>query len=148
MSKPKTPQTQSGATAPRTDAAPFDQDPFATAYPETREFWATAADGRFLLKVCTDCQRAHWYPRVVCPLCGSPRTEWREASGLGQLYAFSPARRAEPPYILAYVTLDEGPTLLTNVVDARPEDLQLGQRVKVKFQAAAEGRLLPFFAPA
>lgn len=134
--------------ADRDTALPFDRDPFAAAYPETREFWAAAAEGRLLLKTCEDCGRAHWYPRIVCPLCGSGRVGWRPASGRGTLHAFSAPARAEPPYVLAYVTLEEGPMLMTNVVDARPEDLRIGQAVSVRFRAAPEGRMLPFFAPA
>lgn len=135
----------------RTDdaaAAPFERDPFAAAYPESRAFWEAAAAGRLLLKTCDDCGRAHWYPRIVCPLCGSTSVGWREASGRGTLHAFSAPARAEPPYVLAYVTLDEGPTLMTNIIDARPEDLRIGQPVSVRFRPAPEGRMLPFFAPA
>lgn len=126
----------------------YADDPFVAAYPEVREFWDAAAEGRLLVRTCGDCGRAHWYPRVICPLCGSPNTRWQPAGGGGTLYAFSPARRAEPPYVLAYVTLDEGPTLMTNVVDASPDTLRIGQRVQVRFQPTAEGRSLPFFAPA
>lgn len=126
----------------------WEQDPFAAAYPESGEFWAAAAQQRLLLRSCSDCGDAHWYPRIVCPLCGSTRLAWSQASGRGTLYAFSPARRADPPYILAYVTLDEGPTLMTNIVDARFEDLRIGQAVSVRFQPAAEGRMMPFFATA
>ena len=139
------------ATATGSGAEPADawrQDPFAAAYPESSEFWSAAAQGRFLLPTCTDCGRPHWYPRIVCPLCGSQRLEWQQASGRATLYAFSPARRADPPYILAYVTLEEGPTLMTNIVDARYEDLRIGQAVSLRFQPAAEGRMMPFFAPA
>jgi uncharacterized OB-fold protein len=133
-----------------TTAAPsgFAQDPFAAAFPETREFWEAAAQGRLMLRLCEDCGRTHWYPRAMCPLCGSARVRWTQASGRGTLYAFSPARRAEPQYTLAYVTLEEGPTLMTNIIDAAPEALRLGQPVVVRFQAAPEGRMMPFFAPA
>lgn len=127
---------------------PWENDPFAAAYPETTEFWAAAATGQLLLKSCEDCGQAHWYPRVVCPMCSSTNLKWIEASGQGKLYAFSPARRADPTYTLAYVTLDEGPTLMTNIVDTAPEALQIGQVVKVQFKAAEEGRMMPFFAPA
>lgn len=127
---------------------PWETDAFAAAYPESAEFWAAAADDRLLLKTCDDCAKSHWYPRVVCPLCGSTNLKWTAASGRGKLYAFSPARRADPTYILAYVTLDEGPTLMTNIVNAAPEALQVGQAVLVKFQAADEGRMMPYFAPA
>lgn len=138
-------QSTSASAAPK---AAFESDPFAAAYPETREFWQAGAEGRFLLKVCDDCQRAHWYPRSMCPLCGSDKTRWVEASGRGKLYAFSAPAKAEPPYILAYVTLDEGPMIMTNIVDADAASLRIGQAVQVSMRAAAEGRMLPFFSPA
>lgn len=142
------------SSSPTHDAAaaapslPFEQDPYAAAYPETREFWEAATQGRFLLKTCEACGRAHWYPRTLCPMCGSDRVKWTEASGRGTVHAFSPAQRAEPPYILAYVTLDEGPTLMTNIVDADAASLKIGQTVALTWQAAKEGRLMPFFRPA
>jgi uncharacterized OB-fold protein len=131
-----------------TSTAGFEQDPFVAAFPETREFWAAAAEGRLLLNTCTDCGRAHWYPRAICPLCGSTKLHWTQASGRGTLYAFSPARRAEPQYTLAYVTLAEGPTLMTNIIDADPDSLRIGQAVAVRFKPSSEGRMMPFFAPA
>jgi len=131
-----------------TQATGFDQDPFVSAFPETREFWVGAEQGRLLLPHCQDCGRTHWYPRAHCPLCGSVRLKWQEASGKGTLHAFSTARRAEPQYTLAYVTLQEGPTLMTNIIEAAPESLRIGQAVSVRFQRAPEGRMMPFFAPA
>ena len=80
------------------------------AAPEIRPFWEAARRGKLLLAHCTACDRPHWFPRVVCPLCSSCDIEWREASGRGTVYSVSVARRATPPYALAYVTLDEGPT--------------------------------------
>ncbi len=50
-----------------TQAPAFEQDPFAAAFPETREFWAAAERGELLLKSCDDCGRAHWYPRARVP---------------------------------------------------------------------------------
>ena len=128
--------------------AAFEHDAFVAAFPETRAFWAAAAEGRLLLPRCEDCGRTHWYPRAHGPLCGSVRLRWEPASGRGTLHAFSPARRAEPQYTLAYVTLEEGPTLMTNIVGAAPEALHIGQPVVVRFQPAAEGRMMPFFTPA
>ena len=125
----------------------FEKDPFAAAFPETRAFWEAAQQGMLVLPVCEDCGRAHWYPRASCPLCGGRRLRWTGASGRGTVYAFSPARRADPPYVLAYVTLDEGPTLMTNLEDVAPETLRIGQRVAVRFRPAPEGRSMPFFAP-
>jgi uncharacterized OB-fold protein len=125
----------------------FEQDPFASAFPETREFWSAAEAGRLMLNTCEDCLRPHWYPRMVCPLCGSTRLRWQQATGKGTLYAFSTARRATPAYTLAYVQLAEGPTLLTNVVEADPDTLSIGMPVQVTFRRAEEGRMMPFFKP-
>ena len=134
--------------SPQDTPAGFESDPYALAYPETREFWAAAQEGRLMLKTCDDCQRPHWYPRVICPLCGSDRTRWQQASGKGTLQAFSPAHRADPPYVLAYVMLDEGPMVMSNIVQAKPETLRIGQALTVTWQAAKEGRMMPFFKPA
>ncbi len=128
-------------------AVGFEQDPFAQAYPETREFWASAAEQRFVIKACRDCGRAHWFPRVICPFCSSANTLWQPASGRGTIYAFSAARKASPAYTLAYVTLEEGPTIMTNLIDAAPESFAIGQAVRLKWVAAPEGRMMPYFAP-
>jgi hypothetical protein len=127
---------------------PWENDPFAATYPELMEFWSGAAEGKLMLRTCNDCNKAHWYPRAVCPLCGSTSLQWAQASGRGKIYAFSPARRATPTYTLAYVTLDEGPSLMTNIVNAEPESLEVDQQVQVTFKAADEGRMMPFFEPA
>ncbi|ASC66090.1 Zn-ribbon domain-containing OB-fold protein [Achromobacter denitrificans] len=120
-------------------------DPYAQAYPETAPFWAAAERGQLLLRTCNQCNRAHWYPRVVCPLCASDDTDWKPASGLGSLYAFSIIERADPPYALAYVELDEGPIILSNLVDCDIRAAKIGQRVSAVFRQTPDGRYAPFF---
>ena len=61
--------------------------------PEVKEFWDALRDGKFLVRRCTDCKRAHWYPRGVCPYCFSGRTEWVTGSGRGRIYTYSVMRR-------------------------------------------------------
>lgn len=119
-----------------------------TAHPESLPFWEAAAKGRFLLPHCQACRRAHWYPRAICPLCGSSDVEWREASGRGTVYSVSVVRRAKPPYALAYVTLDEGPTMMTNIVDCDLDAVAIGQKVKVLFRDRSDGVAVPLFTPA
>ena len=63
--------------------------------------------------VCRSCGKAHWYPRALCPFCFSADIDWRQASGAGAIYSFSVMRRASPPHAIAYVTLAEGPSVLT-----------------------------------
>jgi uncharacterized OB-fold protein len=120
----------------------------AAAQPESLPFWDAAAQGRFLLPFCRACHRAHWYPRTMCPLCGGPDVDWREASGRGTVYSVSVVRRANPPYALAYVTLEEGPTMMTNIVDCDLDTVTIGQPVKVVFRSQADGVAVPMFTPA
>ncbi len=123
----------------------FHADPFVAANPENLPFWQAAEAGRLLGKHCTDCGRHHWYPRSICPFCGSANTAWVQLSGRGRIHAFSTLRRASPPYTVAYVELVEGPRMLTNLVDMAEADMQIGAPVRVVFHRTAEGRQAPKF---
>lgn len=114
---------------------------------ESKPFWDAAREGRFLLKHCDGCGRDHWYPRALCPFCWSDRTRWKEGRGQGEIYSLTVMRKAKVPYALAYVKLDEGPAMLTNVVADDLDALAIGQRVRVVFGAAADGARVPVFAP-
>jgi uncharacterized protein len=122
--------------------------------PETRQFWDAAAQGRLLLKRCLDCGSVIWYPRALCPECASLRTEWFEASGRGRVYSYTTNYRGQGaysdagPYVLAYVELDEGPRVMTNVVGADADGLAVGLPVEVVFDDAGDGTALPRFRPA
>ena len=116
--------------------------------PETKAFWEGAAQGRLLIKKCLACQQVHYYPRAICPFCGSDRTEWQQASGRGSIYSWSVMRRAEVPYAIAYVTLEEGVTMMTNIVDCDLDGIRIGQRVRVVFKPTEGGPPVPAFTPA
>ena len=121
--------------------------------PETKPFWDATAEGKLLLARCTDCNTVIWYPRNLCPECHGQSTEWFEASGQGEIYACTVTRRMggswgrAAPFVLAYVELDEGPRLMTNIIDCDPETVAIGQRVEVVFEATDEGPALPRFRP-
>jgi uncharacterized protein len=113
----------------------------------TAPYWAAAREGLLKLRRCTACLESHWYPRPVCPFC-SGDTEWVAARGTGEIYSVSVTRRAGPiPYALAYVTLDEGVTMMANIVDCDLDTLRIGQRVKVCFKPADDGAMVPMFTP-
>lgn len=126
----------------------YRSDPYALAYPETESFWDAAENDNFLLKTCGDCGKAHWYPRIICPLCGSDNTSWKSASGRGTVYSYSEMQRTETPYVLAYVQLEEGPIMMTNLIDYDPATLKIGTPVQVLFQRTPDGRKMPVFKPA
>ena len=122
--------------------------PAPSANPETKAFWEAAAQGKLLIKRCTSCGQFHYYPRALCPFCGSAATEWQTASGPGTIYSYSVMRRAEVPYAIAYVTLAEGVTMMTNLVDCDFDALKIGQRVRVVFKPTEGGPPVPTFTPA
>jgi uncharacterized protein len=116
--------------------------------PENKPYWDAASEGRLLVKRCRACGEAHHYPRALCPFCFSDDTEWRDASGRGTIYSYSVMRRAPVPYAIAYVTLEEGPTMMTNLVDCDFDALEIGQAVKVVFTPTDGGPPMPMFTPA
>lgn len=117
--------------------------------PGDAPYFAAAAEGRLLLKKCRDCGEAHHYPRPFCPFCWSSDVDWTDARGTGSVYSYSVTRRgAGAPFCMAYVTLDEGPTVMTNIVDADLDAVRIGQRVKVVFKSSEGGTAIPMFTPA
>ena len=116
------------------------------ANPETIAFNAAAAEGRFLIRRCVACGKPHWYPRAVCPFCFG-ETRWEPASGKGEIYSYSVMRRLPVPYAIAYVTLAEGPTMMTNLVACDFDALRIGQKVKLVFMPSTGGAPVPCFTP-
>ena len=115
---------------------------------ETKPYWDAASQGKLMVKKCDTCGKAHHYPRSICPHCFSDKTKWTEASGKGTIYSYSVMRRAPVPYAVAYVTLPEGTTMLTNLVDCDFDKLKIGQAVKLVFKPTDGGPPLPMFTPA
>jgi hypothetical protein len=121
--------------------------------PETAAFWAGTAAGKLLLQRCADCGRHLWYPRYLCAHCHSVNLQNIEASGRGTIYSFTLTTRGIldyadcGPYVLALVELAEGPRMMTNIVEADPATLAIGQAVEVVFHDTGEGNALPRFRP-
>jgi uncharacterized OB-fold protein len=122
--------------------------PAPSVLPETQAFWSAADEGRLVIKKCNACGEVHHYPRDVCPHCMSTDTAWLQSAGTGTVYSFSTMGKGDAAYTLAFVTLDEGVTLMTNLVDCDPKTLAIGQRVKVVFKPSDGGHPVPMFTPA
>jgi uncharacterized OB-fold protein len=107
--------------------------------PEAAPYWEAAVDGRLVLPVCHACGLVIWYPRAWCPACGDGSVVWTEMSGRGTVYACTVIRRgmgpwaAAAPYVGAYVELEEGPRVLTNVVTDDPSSVHIGMAVTAVF---------------
>lgn len=122
--------------------------------PHSKPFWDGAKAGKLMLPRCTDCNRAHWYPRLICPHCHSMNIEWFEASGNGTIHTFAVQHRAfggwadEVPFVTAYIDLNEGDrmfTVLRGVDPTKPETIKIGSPVRVEFEAATEDVSIPFW---
>ena len=112
---------------------------------ESKPFWQAANEGKFLIKRCVDCQKAHWYPRAVCPLCFSSNTEWQHSAGTGVVYSYTIMRHGPQPFVLAFITLDEGPTLISNIIDCDPEKITIGAAVRITFVQSSGEFKVPMF---
>ncbi len=105
------------------------------------------AQRRMYLPRCVACGRTHWYPRDFCPFCFDGQIEWTVACGEGHVYSFS-VTATQPPLVLAYVTLPEGPSMMTNLVDTEPDRVFISMPVRLAWRAGSDGLVRPFFAPA
>jgi uncharacterized OB-fold protein len=123
--------------------------------PETQPFWDGCAAGELRIQRCTACGKPYFYPRPVCPACGSRNVEWFTASGRATLYSYVINHRAAPgfagdvPYAIAVVQLEEGPRMMSNIVGlpATPEALVLDMPLQVTFETRGDISL-PQFQPA
>jgi uncharacterized protein len=121
--------------------------------PDTLPFWTAAKEGRLVLPSCASCG-PFFYPRSFCPKCGSPQIEWIQASGRATLYSYviniAPlAPGFEAPYVIAVVTLEEGPRMMANIqgVEPTPEALVLDMSLVVRFEQRGD-LAIPQFVPA
>lgn len=126
--------------------------------PDTRNaglaYWKAASEGRFVLPSCVPCGKPFWHPRPHCPFCGSDQVEWKAASGRGSIHTYTVVRqsahpwfRERVPYVVAMIELDEGPLVMSNVVECDPEAVRIGLRVRVTFERLDADVGVPLFVP-
>jgi uncharacterized OB-fold protein len=114
--------------------------------PTTAPFWEACASGRFLIGLCKDTGKHFFPPRGVSPFTLSPNVELVPASGQGVLYSYT-VMRVKEPYVAAMVQLAEGPRVFTNLVEAEPEEIRIGMKVRLVLQPTEGGPPVPMFAP-
>jgi uncharacterized protein len=128
--------------------------PLPQPTPETQPYWDAAKAGELHVQRCDVCAHVYLPPRPFCPKCASRKVSWIRASGRASLYSYvihhRPAPGFVPPYSIAVVELEEGPRLMTNVIDCpqTPEALQLDMPLQVAFVTLSDAITLPVFKPA
>jgi uncharacterized OB-fold protein len=118
-------------------------------------FWAAAREHRLVVQHCSRCGRLQHFPRAFCTNCMNDELEFVPARGSGTVYSFTVIRRNpnpafadRVPYVYALVDLDEGVRITTNIVGCAPDDVHIGQRVRVAFEDVDDEHTVPLFTPA
>ncbi len=121
---------------------------------ETLPFWEGCRRGELMIQRCGECRHFQFFPRLYCSRCMSERVEWVRASGGAEVSSFTIVRRpvsaafaADTPYVVALVRLDEGPTMMTNIVGCSPESVRIGMAVEAVFERLTDEISLPQFRP-
>ena len=125
--------------------------------PYTEPYWEAAKNGELKYQQCNSCEEVVFTPRMHCTNCGADDLAWKTSGGQGTVYTYSVVRQNRNPrfadlgaYAVAYVDLDEGFRMLTNVVgvDDPTQDIECGMRVQVEFEQQDEGEYpIPVFRP-
>ncbi|MBF6621578.1 MAG: OB-fold domain-containing protein [Patulibacter sp.] len=121
----------------------------------TEPFWAAARERRLVRPCCNACGASFFTPQIACPRCLSTDWAYRESGGRGTVYSATVVHRAPypgftSPYHVAIVDLDEGWSMLTNIIDTGDGDagaraVPIGARVAVDWLPLDERIVLPVF---
>jgi uncharacterized protein len=121
---------------------------------ETEKYWEGCRNHELLIQQCSNCGVHQFYPRMMCTNCSSRRMKWVRSSGRGKVVSYTSIYRApskaymeETPYVLAIIQLEEGPTMMSNIVQCKPEDVLVNMIVEVVFEDWSEEISIPMFRP-
>jgi uncharacterized protein len=122
---------------------------------ESRPFWEALQRHELYIQKCRDCGDLRYHPRALCTNCLSSRTEWVRCKGAGKIYTFTVTNQNQAagfrdslPYVMAWVDLDEGLKMLTNIVDCPPQEVKIGMPVEAVFEDVTPEVTLVKFRPA
>jgi uncharacterized OB-fold protein len=127
--------------------------PLPQPTPETAHFWEGTRAGELRRQRCDACAHVYFPPRPFCPACAHRAVSPFAASGRGTLHSYVIHHRDHPgydaPYSIAVVQLEEGPRMMTQIVNTEqtPEALVLDMPVRVVFDAITDEITLPYFEP-
>lgn len=117
-------------------------------------FWDGCREHKLLFQKCLNCNLVRWPPSIICPGCYSNDTGVIEATGNGTIYtyavyhqAYHPGFEGDIPYVTAVIELEEGPHLLSNLVDCALDEIECDMPVQVVWENVTEEFSLPKFKP-
>jgi uncharacterized protein len=129
--------------------------PVPTIDADSAPYWNGARENKLMIQRERSTGRCFLYSRRLVPGVDDAQVEWIQASGKGTIYSFTvahapagPAFKADVPYVVASIELEEGARILTNIVTDRPDALRIGQPVQVFFDKVSDELTIPKFRPA
>lgn len=121
---------------------------------DNRPFWKGCREHELRFQKCGACGRVRWPPSAICPGCHSVSATWIVSGGRGRVFSFAiyhtslhPGFRDDIPYVVAQVELDEGPVMISNIVDCSPESVTCDMTVEVTWKDISDEFSLPRFRP-
>jgi uncharacterized OB-fold protein len=117
------------------------------------EFYGWLSRGELRFQRCGSCRRWRHLPRPICPACHSREWSWERSHGTGRIHSWTVTHRplhpafTDVPYAQVLVEMDEGPRVLSWVVDATPDELAFDMRVSLRL-VEVDGTTLPAFGRA
>jgi uncharacterized OB-fold protein len=129
--------------------------PLPTPDADTARFWRGLQGNKLLLQHCADCAHVQYYQQATCRACGRENLVHRAASGRGKVYSFSvvhrapgPAFKADVPYAVILVELEEGPRMISTFTGGAPNDVTFDMDVILTFEKVSDEITLPRFRKA
>ena len=102
-------------------------------------------EGKLGFQRCRSCRSAVFYPRVLCPVCGSASFAWEESGGRGTVYATTAVyHRDREPHNVALVDLEEGFRMMSRVEGVPAEEVGVGLRVRFEVRGEDDGPVAVF----
>jgi uncharacterized OB-fold protein len=119
---------------------------------DSAALWRGLRDGVLLLQHCGDCRHVQYYQQGMCRHCGSENLSHKAASGRGKVHSFSVVHRApglafkaDVPYAVLLVDLEEGPRMISTYAGGKPEDVTFDMNVTLVCERIDDSTTLPRF---
>ena len=117
-------------------------------------YWEGLKKRELRMQKCRDCGKVWFPPAFGCPQCLSTNYEWAKLSGKGKVWSWSVFYQVyyqsfakDIPYNVIQVQVDEGPIMISNMVECKNEDLKCDMRVEIVFDDVTPEVTLPKFRP-
>lgn len=139
----------------RIDPSEAHAKPLPTPDADSQAYWDGLQQGRLLLQHCGACGHVQFCQQAICRRCAGTELLHRPASGRGTVHSFSvvhrapgPAFKQDTPYAVLLVELEEGPRMISSLVDADPMSVDFGMAVELVCEEVNSRITLPRFRPA